>query len=58
MFTPKQNVKIKNWTHHNMGAFPKYALVVRMMAGNEFVVLNTGEELDICARVEDVEPML
>lgn len=57
MFTPKQNVTIKPWTHHNMGEYPKYALVVRVMAGNEFVILNTGDEYDYRVRVEDVEPV-
>ena len=57
MFTPKQNVTIKPWTHHNMSDYPKYALVVRMMAGNEFVILNTGDEYDYRVHVKDVEPV-
>lgn len=57
MFTPKQNVTIKPGTTHNKGEYPKYALVVRMMAGDEFVILNTGDEYDYRVRVGDVEPV-
>lgn len=55
MYTSKQNVRIKPWTHHNMSEFPKYALVVREMSGGQYVILDTGEELDIRVRIEDVE---
>lgn len=57
MFTPNQNVSIKPGTMHNKGEYTRYALVVRVMAGGEFVVLNVGDKLDVTARVEDVEPV-
>jgi len=56
MFTPKQNVRIRPETQHNpWSEYPKYGLVVREMAGGEYVIVNTGEELDIRVRAEDLE---
>jgi len=57
MFTPKQKVSIRSGTKHNSDENPKFAIVVRVMAGNEFVILNTGDEYDYRVRVEDVEPV-
>lgn len=55
MFFPKQNVIIKPFTRHNLKETPKYALVVRMMAGNDYVILNTGDTFDYRVSVIDVE---
>lgn len=54
MFEPHQIVRIKSWTTHNMSGDTKYGFVVRMMAGDEFVILNVGDDLDIRVRSEDV----
>lgn len=58
MFEHGQAVQVKENTFHTRGMEnPLYAVVVRMMAGGKFVILDIGDDVDIRVRVEDVEPV-
>lgn len=54
----KQNVRILNGTRYNPSEENQvFGLVVRELPGGEYVVLDIGDEIDVIAKVQDVELM-